>query len=112
MESQSDSLKNRTVKERALLKRSRYRLRAHRWTGSRGAWLCSGTKDIDILILHDALSAARDALAPIGYDLDAGIFKFDQGTEKETQLFRVSRADGPTPTTLDLMMVRPILEEV
>ncbi len=70
------------------------------------------TKDIDILILHDALSAARNALAPIGYDLDAGIFKFGQGTEKETQLFRVSRADGPTLTTLDLMMVTPILEEV
>ena len=70
------------------------------------------TKDIDILIRHSALAEARNALAPIGYDLDAGIFKFDQGTEKETQLFRVSRADGPTLTTLDLMLVTPILEEV
>jgi hypothetical protein len=67
------------------------------------------TKDIDILILDETLAAARDALAPIGYDLEAGIFKFDQGTEKETQLFRVSRADGPT---LYLMLVTPILEEV
>ncbi len=70
------------------------------------------TKDIDILIRHNALGEARNALAQIGYDLDVGIFKFDQGTEKETQLFRVSRADGPTLTTLDLMLVTPILEEI
>jgi hypothetical protein len=70
------------------------------------------TKDIDILIRLNALAEARNALAPIGYDLDAGIFKFDQGTARETQLFRVSRADGPTLTTLDLMLVTPILEEI
>ncbi len=70
------------------------------------------TKDIDILICRDALDAARTALAPIGYDLEAGIFKFDNGTERETQLFRVSRAEGPTMTTLDLMLVTPILNEV
>ena len=52
------------------------------------------TKDIDILICHNDLAEARNALRPIGYDLDAGIFKFDQGTDTETQLFRVSRADG------------------
>jgi len=70
------------------------------------------TKDIDILILKDDLSKARDALKPIGYDLDAGILKFNSGTVKETRLFRVSRADGPTMTTLDLMLVTPILREV
>jgi hypothetical protein len=70
------------------------------------------TKDIDILIRYSALAEARNALAQIDYDLDAGIFKFDQGTDKETQLFRVSRAVGPTLTTLDLMLVTPILEEV
>lgn len=70
------------------------------------------TRDIDILIRHYDLAEARNALLPIGYDLDAGIFKFDQGTETETQLFRVSRADGPTLTTLDLMLVTPILEQV
>jgi hypothetical protein len=70
------------------------------------------TNDIDILIRHYALPEARNALAQIGYVLDAGIFKFDQGTDKETQLFRVSHADGPTLTTLDLMLVTPILEEV
>ena len=48
-----------------------------------------GTRDIDILIRHYDLAEARNALLPIGYDLDAGIFKFDQGTETETQLFRV-----------------------
>ena len=67
------------------------------------------TRDIEILIRHYDLAEARNALLPICYDLDAGIFKFDQGTETETQLFRVSRADGPT---LDLMLVTPILDEV
>ncbi|MCY3010230.1 MAG: hypothetical protein NTY42_10350 [Planctomycetota bacterium] len=70
------------------------------------------TRDIEILIRHYDLAEARNALLPICYDLDAGIFKFDQGTETETQLFRVSRADGPTLTTLDLMLVTPILEQV
>ncbi len=70
------------------------------------------TKDIDILIRNDDLAGAREVLASIGYDLDAGVIKFDNGTEKETRLFRVSRADGPTMTTLDLMLVTPILEEV
>ena len=70
------------------------------------------TKGIDILICIDELSKARLALAPIGYDLDAGVFKFDNRTERETQLFRVSRADDPTITTLDLMFVTPILNEV
>ena len=67
------------------------------------------TRDSEILIRHYDLAEARNALLPICYDLDAGIFKFDQGTETETQLFRVSRADGPT---LDLMLVTPILDEV
>lgn len=70
------------------------------------------TKDIDILICKESLPSARKALAPIGYDLDAGIFKFDHGTDRETQLFRLSRAEGSTLTTLDLMLVTPILDAV
>ncbi|MEZ6134074.1 MAG: nucleotidyltransferase family protein [Pirellulaceae bacterium] len=70
------------------------------------------TKDIDVLIRKEALGDASSALAPLGYDLEAGMFKFDQGTEKETQLFRVSRAEGAMLTTLDLMLVTPVLEGV
>lgn len=70
------------------------------------------TRDIDILILNDDLAEARKAIALIGFDLDAGIFKFESGTEKETQLFRVSKAEGTTMTTLDLVLVTPILESI
>ena len=70
------------------------------------------TKDIDILICEESLTDARQSLAPIGYDLEAGVFKFDQGTDRETRLFRVSRAEGSALTTLDLMLVTPILASV
>lgn len=70
------------------------------------------TKDIDVLICEASLEVARKSLATIGYDLEAGVFKFDIGTAQETRLFRVSKADGPTMTTLDLMLVMPVLVEV
>jgi hypothetical protein len=70
------------------------------------------TKDIDILIRQEALGEALRALALIGYDLEAGLFKFNQGSDSEMQLFRVSRAEGTSLTTLDLMLVTPVLFEV
>lgn len=70
------------------------------------------TRDIDVLIQPETLAKARQVLAPVGYDLEAGIFKFDAGTENETQLFRVSKADGESLTTLDLMLVTPVLADV
>ena len=70
------------------------------------------TKDIDILIRQEALAEALRALALIGYDLEAGLFKFNQGSDSEMQLFRVSRAESTSLTTLDLMLVTPILFEV
>lgn len=40
------------------------------------------------------------------------MFKFDQGTERETQLFRVSRAEGQSMTTLDLILITPALAHI
>lgn len=70
------------------------------------------TKDIDILIRQESLAESLRALARIGYDLEAGLFKFNQGSDREMQLFRVSRAEGTSLTTLDLMLVTPVLFEV
>lgn len=70
------------------------------------------TKDIDVLICQETLAVARQALATIGYDLEAGLFKFNQSTDREMQLFRVSRAEGNFLTTLDLLLVTPNLVEV
>lgn len=70
------------------------------------------TKDIDILIREDDLGISRQTLASIGYDLDAGIFKFEQNTDRETRLFRVSKAEGTSLVTLDLRLVTPILRDI
>jgi hypothetical protein len=70
------------------------------------------TRDIDLLIRDEDLERARTSLSKIGYDLEAGIFRFQVGTSQETHLFRVSRADGAELVTLDLLLVTPILEEV
>ncbi len=64
------------------------------------------------MIRQESLSSTRQTLATIGYDLEAGFFQFDQGTDRETQLFRVSRIEGPSITTLGLMLVTPALVEV
>jgi predicted nucleotidyltransferase len=70
------------------------------------------TKDIDILIRPEDLDRAREELAKIEYDLEAGIFRFNPGTSKESVLYRVSRAVDTEWTTLDLMLVAPVFEKV
>jgi hypothetical protein len=70
------------------------------------------TRDIDLLIQDEDLERARTSVAQIGYDLEAGLFRFHIGTDQETRLFRVSRADRADVVTLDLLLVTPVLEEV
>ena len=70
------------------------------------------TKDIDILIRPEELNHAREELAKIEYDLEAGMFRYNQGTSKESQMYRVSRAVDCELTTLDLMLVSPVFEKV
>ena len=70
------------------------------------------TKDIDMLIRPEELDHAREQLAKIEYDLEAGTFRFNPGTSKESVLFRVSRAVDTELTTLDLMLVAPVFEKV
>lgn len=70
------------------------------------------TKDIVILIQPDTLVRAKEYLAKIEYDLEAGMFRFHSGTSKESLMYRVSRAVGTELTTLDLMMVAPVFEKV
>ena len=70
------------------------------------------TKDIDILIRLESLETAKDALADIEYDLESGLFRFNPNTDKESQMYRVSRAEGNNLVTLDLMLVAPVFEPV
>jgi predicted nucleotidyltransferase len=70
------------------------------------------TKDIDILIRSESLEAAKVALADIEYDLESGLFRFNPKTDQESQMYRVSRAEGNDLVTLDLMLVAPVFESV
>ncbi|MFO0941249.1 MAG: hypothetical protein U0930_10815 [Pirellulales bacterium] len=70
------------------------------------------TKDIDILIRPESLELAKEELARIEYDLEAGLFRFKHGDSNENLMYRVSRAFGTELTTLDLMLVAPAFEAV
>jgi len=69
-------------------------------------------KDIDILIRPESLESAKAVLADIDYDLESGLFRFNPKTDQESQMYRVSRAEGNDLVTLDLMLVAPIFESV
>jgi hypothetical protein len=68
------------------------------------------TRDIDLLLPADQLDAARSALRPLGFVVDAGPIPFGFGTERERVLYRVSRIIGAQISTVDLMIVTPVLE--
>ncbi len=70
------------------------------------------TKDIDILIRPESLELAKEHLAKIEYDLEAGLIRFNHGNSNENLMYRVSRAVGTELTTLDLMLVAPAFESV
>lgn len=70
------------------------------------------TKDIDILVVEQDLSKVLELVAGLQYDLEGGLFKFNPGTPNESQMFRVSCADGHELVTLDLLIVSPALIDV
>ncbi len=70
------------------------------------------TKDIDMLIRPEELDHALEQLVKIEYDLEAGMFRFNPGSSKESMLYRVSRAVETELTTLDLILVAPVFEKV
>lgn len=62
------------------------------------------TKDIDILILPADLARALEAVRPLGYTFPALPMTFDDGTERERHVQRVSKIDGTQHLLLDLML--------
>ena len=68
------------------------------------------TRDIDLLVERTDLDRARVALRPLGFTLDAGPIPFAVGTPRERELHRVSRVDEGALTTIDLLVVTPVLE--
>ncbi len=68
------------------------------------------TRDIDLLVVRSDLDRARAALRPLGFTLDAGPIPFAVGTPRERELHRVSRVDDGALTSVDFLVVTPVLE--
>jgi hypothetical protein len=62
------------------------------------------TKDIDIAIAREHLSAALAAVAPLGYSIPAGPMVFGEGTPQERHVQRVNKIAGPHHLVLDLLL--------
>jgi len=62
------------------------------------------TKDIDILISRGDVSRVMDAVRPLGYAFAALPQTFDEGTDHERHLQRVTKVDGADHLILDLLI--------
>jgi len=62
------------------------------------------TKDIDIVVAPDDLQAALEAVRPLGFTFAALPMTFDDGTERERHVQRVSKLAGSEHLLLDFML--------
>jgi hypothetical protein len=62
------------------------------------------TKDIDIVIGRADLAAVLDAIRPLGYLYPALPMVFDEGTERERHVQRVTKLDGREHLLVDLLL--------
>jgi hypothetical protein len=67
------------------------------------------TKDIDVLVGPDDLARALDAVRPLGYAFAALPMVFDEGTERERHVQRVSKVSDGQHLVLDLLLARSAL---
>jgi hypothetical protein len=62
------------------------------------------TKDIDVLVAPADLPRALEAVQPLGYALAALPLVFDEGTDKERHVQRVSKIEKGEHLVLDFLM--------
>jgi hypothetical protein len=62
------------------------------------------TKDIDILIAPADLARAMELVRPLGYAYPAFPLVFDEGTERERRVQRVSKLEGSEHLVLDFLL--------
>ncbi|MBA3393911.1 MAG: hypothetical protein H0T89_14790 [Deltaproteobacteria bacterium] len=62
------------------------------------------TKDIDVVLAREHLSAALVAVAPLGYNIPAGPMVFGAGTPQERHVQRVNKIVGAQHLILDLLL--------
>ncbi|MDX2010646.1 MAG: nucleotidyl transferase AbiEii/AbiGii toxin family protein [Myxococcaceae bacterium] len=70
------------------------------------------TRDIDLLLPREQIDPVRDLVKPLGFVLRSGRIPFGEGTPNARELWRVSKAEGPSLLSLDLMVVMPVYERV
>jgi hypothetical protein len=62
------------------------------------------TKDIDILVDPEDISRALEVIRPLGYTFVALPMTFDEGTERERHVQRVSKVEGKEHLLVDLLV--------
>jgi hypothetical protein len=70
------------------------------------------TRDIDLLIPAEHLADALHAVSAFGYDEPALPMTFGANTPEERAVQRVTKLDGSSSLTLDLLLVGPLYEHV
>ncbi len=70
------------------------------------------TQDIDILIREKDLKRILNLADTQGFKIRAGIIKFHEGKKSETRVYRVSKIIGEEISTLDFVLLSPVLKDV
>jgi len=70
------------------------------------------TVDIDIMVLEEDIPRIEALVAPMGFDISAGVIPIKSGTPQEQRVARVTKIQDGDFLTLDLMIVTPILKEI
>jgi hypothetical protein len=68
------------------------------------------TKDIDVLVAPDDLTPALEAVRPLGYVFASLPLVFDEGTDRERHVHRVSKIVGRDHLVLDYLLATASLE--
>ena len=68
------------------------------------------TQDVDLLIRSESLSAVKNAVEEIGYNLEGGVIPVGVGEAIPCEVHRISKVVGKVLATLDLILVNASLE--
>jgi putative nucleotidyltransferase-like protein len=68
------------------------------------------TKDIDLLVSPDDVQRTLEVVRPLGYVFAALPMTFDEGTERERHVQRVSKIEGSEHLLLDLLVADAAFE--
>lgn len=70
------------------------------------------TKDIDLLVRKDDLERIVAVLGKRGFRERVGPIRFDAGTDRERESYRISKPEGHEVLTVDLLQLSPALRTV